>query len=67
MATGKLSYNGARLEGIGTWPKTIWMRNRDSEKTPSSLDKKEKKTMLFPPGVMDPAQSWRLRFAHCDI
>lgn len=65
MAMSKLSYSEARLKGIRTWPKTIWMRNRDSDKTASSVAKKN--PIPLPLGVMDPAQSWRLRFAHCDI
>lgn len=63
MATGKLSYNEARLTGIRTWLKTIWIRNRDSDKTASSVAKKNpKKSIPLPLGVREPAQSWRLRF-----
>lgn len=50
MARGKLSDYEARIKGIKTWPKTFWIRSRDSVQTASSVAKKKKK---------HPFASWR--------
>lgn len=55
MAMGKLSYCETGVKGIETRPETLWIRNRDSDQTSSSVDKK---SIPLPLGVMDPAQSW---------